>query len=479
MKKINLFLSLFLFSAFSFVYAQNLSLNISGLEDLGANYNYEGWIIVSGAPVSTGTFTVDGSGNMSQTNFTVNSTDLQNATAFVLTIEPNPDSDPLPSSVHLLGGDFSGATASLSVGHTAALGNDFSGIAGNFILASPTNGVGADENSGIWFLDIGSGMPAVGLTLPTLPSGWKYEGWAVISGTPVSTGKFTRVDTSDESALYSGAMPGPPFPGEDFLMNAPSGLTFPTDLSGGTAVITIEPNPDNDAGPFLLKPLVGMIPDPATDRVTYPMSSNLASFPTGTADRSSVVPVELTSFSANIVGDAVTLKWSTATETNNSGFSIERSINKKDFKELDFIKGNGTSTQKNYYSYVDKSITNGKYFYRLKQIDLDGSFQYSNTIEVELNTPNKFSLSQNYPNPFNPSTKINFSLTEDSKVTLKLYNTLGEEVKTLLSSNLPAGIHKVELNASDLNSGVYFYKLEANGTNGSNFTATKKMILLK
>jgi hypothetical protein len=262
-----------------------LKLNISGLGDLGSSAKYEGWIIVNSSPVSTGTFTVDANGTLSQTNFDVDATNLANATAFVLTIEPNPDSDPNPSQTHILAGSFSGNTSSLSISNSAALGDDFTSATGTFILATPTDGAMTNENSGIWFLDLGTGSPAQGLFLPTLPAGWKYEGWAVINGTPVTTGKFTSPTAADEADPYSSTQPGPPFPGEDFLINAPSGLTFPTDISGGKAVITIEPDPDNSTSPFTLKPLVGDIPMNATDHTNYSMSTNVSSFPTGTATR--------------------------------------------------------------------------------------------------------------------------------------------------------------------------------------------------
>lgn len=272
-----------------------LKLNISGLEDLGTNARYEGWLIVpstsiSAAPsedraISTGLFTVNAAGVLSATDFVVSSGDLSKATAFVLTIEPFPDSDPNPSSIHVLAGNFSGGTGSLSVNHPAALGNDFNSASGKYILATPTDGANTNENSGIWFLNLSSGTPAVGLQLPTLPNGWKYEGWTVINGTPVSTGTFLSATVVDDNAPYSSTMAGPPFPGEDFLINAPTGLTFPTDISGGTAVISIEPFPDNSPNPFLLKPLVGSIPANALDHFTYDMTKNLSSFPTGTATR--------------------------------------------------------------------------------------------------------------------------------------------------------------------------------------------------
>jgi hypothetical protein len=272
-----------------------LALNITGLEDLGATARYEGWIIVpstsqtdglsSDVAVSTGVFTVDAAGNLSQTAFDVDATNLANATTFVLTIEPNPDPSPDPSSIHILGGDFNGNISSLSINHPAALGNDFMSSTGKYILATPTDGANTNENSGIWFLDLTSGAPAQGLFLPTLPNGWKYEGWTVINGMPVTTGTFTSATGIDDADPYSSTMPGPPFPGEDFLVNAPSGQTFPTDIAGGIAVISIEPFPDNSVNPFTLKPLVGNIPAGATDHTTYMMNSNLSSFPTGSATK--------------------------------------------------------------------------------------------------------------------------------------------------------------------------------------------------
>ena len=264
---------------------KELSLNISGLKDLGSSAKYEGWLIVNGTPKSTGKFTVDADGNLSTTSFSADQNDLDNASKFVLTIEPEPDASTSPSNVHILAGNFNDSTAMLSVNDASALNNDFSSASGNFILATPTNGDASNETSGIWFLDISSGNPAVGLNLPSLPSGWKYEGWVVMNGTPATTGKFTTVSGADESAPYSGPMAGPPFPGEDFLNNTPMGLSFPTDLSGGTAVITIEPDPDNSSAPFFLKPLTGSIPSGARDHTDYPLGLNAGTFPMGTATR--------------------------------------------------------------------------------------------------------------------------------------------------------------------------------------------------
>ncbi len=281
------YFSLFVFLFSLTIFGQQITLNITGLGNLGSNYEYEGWIIVNSSPVSTGKFSVDDSGNLSQTVFPIDSMDLSQATKFVLTIEPNPDPDPGPSGTHILGGNFNANTANISVSDPAALGDDFMSATGYYLLASPTDDDTTDERSGLWFINMGN----PGLTLPTLPSGWSYEGWAVIDMIPVTTGKFTMVSGADSSAPYSGPNPGPPFPGEDFVMNAPMGLTFPTDLRSGKAVITIEPDPDNAATPFFLKPLVAQIPDTAADHTPYMMNNNSASFPSGTVMRNFVTAV--------------------------------------------------------------------------------------------------------------------------------------------------------------------------------------------
>ncbi len=264
-----------------------LQLNLTGLEDLGSDFTYEGWIIVDGSPVTTGTFDVDADGNLSRTSFEVDAEQLDAATTFVLTIEPQPDADPAPSAVHILAGDFSGTDANLTVGHGAAIATDFTASTGTYILATPTDTDPDNEASGVWWLDNSSGMPAVGLDLPALPEGWNYEGWAVIDGTPVSTGTFRDATAADAAANYSGTVSGPPFPGEDFLNNAPAGLTFPTDLTAGaTIVISVEPSPDNSPAPFVLKPLVHPVSAGAAVHVPFDMNNNAVNTnPTGTVVR--------------------------------------------------------------------------------------------------------------------------------------------------------------------------------------------------
>jgi hypothetical protein len=190
-----------------------------------------------------------------------------------------------------------------------------------------------------------------------------------------------------------------------------------------------------------------------------------------------VVPVELSSFTASVSGNSITLNWSTSTETNNQGFEIQRKT-ENEFLAVGFANGNGTTTEIQNYSFTDRNLNAGSYSYRLKQVDFDGSFEYSDIVEVVV-APADFSLNQNYPNPFNPSTIITFNLAIDSKVTLTVFNTLGEEVTKLVNGNLPAGVQQIDFNASGLNSGVYFYQLQANGIDGTSFSSVKKMILSK
>jgi len=192
-----------------------------------------------------------------------------------------------------------------------------------------------------------------------------------------------------------------------------------------------------------------------------------------------IIPVELTSFAASVSDAGVTLNWATATETNNSGFSIERSVDNVEFNAIAFVDGHGTTTEKTNYTYVDKSVNAAKAYYRLKQIDFDGTSAYSNVVEVDLNIPKDFSISQNYPNPFNPSTTIKFGLPVESKVTINLFNTLGERVAQIANSDFAAGNQRIDFNASNLSSGVYFYTIEAVGVDGTNFVSSKKMMLMK
>jgi photosystem II stability/assembly factor-like uncharacterized protein len=186
------------------------------------------------------------------------------------------------------------------------------------------------------------------------------------------------------------------------------------------------------------------------------------------------VPVELTSFTATANGKEVILNWTTATEINNQGFEIERSGDNINFNNIGFVPGFGTTTEPKSYSYSDQSVNSGTFYYRLKQIDFDGSFEYSEVVEIEITSPTEFILLQNFPNPFNPTTTIGFGIQNKSNVKITIINAIGEEVAIVLNEEREAGFHQVEFNASTLPSGVYFYQLRA-----GSFVETKKMLLLK
>jgi hypothetical protein len=190
------------------------------------------------------------------------------------------------------------------------------------------------------------------------------------------------------------------------------------------------------------------------------------------------LPVELTSFTVKQSANSIELQWATATEVSNYGFDIERASvvkqnSQSSWQKIGFISGHGNSNSPNNYSFIDNKPLSGKSQYRLKQIDKDGAFQYSKTIEIG-SVILKYDLAQNYPNPFNPSTLIAYSIPKSSMVILKIYNVLGKQITTLVNENQQAGNYKVNFDARGLSNGVYFYKIQA-----GNFVEIKKMLLLK
>jgi hypothetical protein len=199
------------------------------------------------------------------------------------------------------------------------------------------------------------------------------------------------------------------------------------------------------------------------------------------------LPVELSAFSSTVTNRNVVLNWSTINESNNHGFEIERSPAngwvENVWTKVGFVGGNGTTTNPNNYTFTDKGLNPGKYNYRLKQIDYNGNYNYHNlSNDVIVGLPDKITLSQNYPNPFNPSTKINYEIPMDGRVSLKIYDMTGKEIISLVNENKTAGFYSISFNAASagggLPSGVYIYRLSV-VSGGQNFTAEKKMMLVK
>ncbi|OGU30153.1 MAG: hypothetical protein A2057_05600 [Ignavibacteria bacterium GWA2_35_9] len=241
-------------------------------------------------------------------------------------------------------------------------------------------------------------------------------------------------------------------------------VRFPTLDQNGNSSLSFRTSTPNKTGVFV---------DNNSTEVTQGTWSSLNTNP---------LPVELSSFSASAKQNIVNLQWQTKTEVNNYGFEVERRSRKSEDRsqynsqwiKVGFVDGNGNSNSPKDYSFMDKNLTGGsKFAYRLKQVDNDGTFTYSDEVEVAV-VPDKYELYQNYPNPFNPVTNIKFSLPEATKVRIDIFNIIGEKVKTLIEQNMEAGFHVVPFDAENLTSGTYIYRLQT-----ENFTQIKKMLLLK
>lgn len=194
----------------------------------------------------------------------------------------------------------------------------------------------------------------------------------------------------------------------------------------------------------------------------------------------SYLPVELASFSSVPTENGIILTWKTTTEKNNSGFEVEKSTDQSSWVLVQFVNGNGTSLEEHTYKITDSKPFNGKSYYRLRQLDFDGTATIVSSIQVDMIAPNQFTLAQNYPNPFNPATTIKYSLPFDSKVRISIYNALGQRIEDLLNETKEAGNHEVQFMANALTSGVYLYEIVAvSRENGREFRSVKKMTLLK
>jgi hypothetical protein len=189
------------------------------------------------------------------------------------------------------------------------------------------------------------------------------------------------------------------------------------------------------------------------------------------------VPVELSSFTASLSNQMVKLEWQTQTETDNYGFDIERRWRNEDWQKIGFVAGNGTTIISKRYTFEDDlgARSNKVVYYRLKQIDTNGTFEYSPEFLLTLNLPENFNLAQNYPNPFNPSTRIEYSLAESGFVSLKVFDVLGREVRTLVNRAQEQGVYSVIFDAGELATGVYYYRIQI----GDSFNAMKKMLLVR
>ncbi|MFZ4590981.1 MAG: G8 domain-containing protein [Ignavibacteria bacterium] len=212
------------------------------------------------------------------------------------------------------------------------------------------------------------------------------------------------------------------------------------------------------------------------------LSGTVTSFSTFTGGEQGVLPVSLSSLSSSVIGRNIKLNWITSSENNNTGFEIERALANNEapvYTKTGFVTGKGTTNTPTNYSFEDRNLNTGKYKYRLKQIDVNGNFEYFNLNgEVEVGVPTKYDLSQNYPNPFNPKTKINFEIPYDSKVKMIIYDVTGREIKTIVNEVRTAGYHTIVFDGSDISSGIYFYRIIANA-NGKDYINTKKMAIIK
>jgi Secretion system C-terminal sorting domain len=208
--------------------------------------------------------------------------------------------------------------------------------------------------------------------------------------------------------------------------------------------------------------------------------SNFTGSWSGTVTVNSLLPVELFTFTLNAAGRNIQLNWETKTEHNSYKFDVERGISPGNWESIGSVQAAVLSNSPKDYYFTDKNLQAGNYQYRLKMIDNDGTFKYSDIVETEVTTPKEFELSQNYPNPFNPTTKIDYLVPVDAKVILEVYNIAGQKVSELVNQEQSAGYYSVDFGGSNLSSGVYIYRIVASDkATGNNFSSIKKMMLLK
>lgn len=256
---------------------------------------------------------------------------------------------------------------------------------------------------------------------------------------------------------------------EAYIARSIDGLIFTNELLSSEPSPTNIPNGDVRFGDYIsIDAYGGNVVPVWTDERAGGVDMDIY-----TAVVNPIIPVELTNFTARVSSGNTILEWSTATELNNLGFEIERSLNQRTWITIGFIEGHGTTTEPQNYSFIDDGI-GGTVYYRLKQIDFDGTYEFSFVIAVNSASVTTMDLEQNYPNPFNPNTNIKYQIGNEGFVSLEVFNSLGEVVATLISEFKQAGTYQISFNGTNLSSGVYVYILKS-----GNFIQSKKMILLK
>jgi hypothetical protein len=406
----------------------------------------------------TGTITYNGTivqtiGGSSSTTF--NNVIIDNSAGATLSANQT-----INGTLTFTNGNFNTGSNNIAFGTTGSVNGESSGkyLVGN-LTTSRNVGTSSNNFGGIG-VNFDAGGDDVGTVSVTRVSGSAgtvsangNEGidrrWVITSTSPPSSGRtisFSWVSNDDNGVVLTEAWA---------FKSSDNGLTW---------------NPD------------GLVQDVSSSR-TITIVTNSFSIWT-VADESGPLPVELSSFTATVKGNDVNLNWETKTEVQNYGFEIERcqmanGKSQTEWSNIGFVKGNGNSNSPKEYSFVDNKLTFGIYYYRLKQIDTDGGFEYSIVVEVDFSVADNFSLEQNYPNPFNPSTNITYALQEDAKVQIKVYDMLGSEVAELVNETKPAGFYETTFDASDLSSGVYIYRITVLSGDKILFSQSKQMILIK
>lgn len=387
------------------------------------------------------------------------------------------------SAWHMLGSGLS-----LTVYAIAASGTDIY-VGGEFLLAGGSGATRIAKWNGLTWSALGTGLSAAPSDIK-ISGNDLYAGGTFATAGGVTVNNIARWDISGGSwnALGSGTnggiaymaiVGGQLYAGGAFTQ-AGGGATLNIAKWNGSSWSSLGANLDGTV--YTIVPsweyqgfLVG---GSFISYSTESLTKRIAKF----TDSDNPLPVELVSFSGRPSGNSIQLNWQTATEIDNNGFAIERINQNSDWQKTGFVEGHGSSNSPKYYSFTDHSVISGStYFYRLKQIDGDGSFTYSNIIEISASAITDFTLEQNYPNPFsagslsgNPETVIRFALPVAGDVKLEVFDIQGVKVAVIAEGFMEAGVHSVRFSAEGLASGLYIYSLEAGGKK-----LTGKMLLLR